>query len=87
MQMVKPSSRLSPIMKISTNKQEFQVLNDIESSVESPCVRNCCLSDDDVCLGCFRSLAEITQWNEANNHERNCILQNARQRKEASNFK
>ena len=30
--------------------------------VESPCVRNCCLDDDDICMGCFRSVDEITGW-------------------------
>jgi predicted Fe-S protein YdhL (DUF1289 family) len=29
----------------------------------SPCVRNCCLNEQDICLGCFRSLDEIRQWN------------------------
>jgi predicted Fe-S protein YdhL (DUF1289 family) len=51
--------------------------------VESPCVRNCCLDDDDVCLGCFRTLDEITGWNEASDEERHAILERARQRREA----
>jgi predicted Fe-S protein YdhL (DUF1289 family) len=28
----------------------------------SPCVRNCTLDDDDVCIGCERTLAEILAW-------------------------
>lgn len=28
----------------------------------SPCVSICTLDDDDVCVGCGRSLDEITQW-------------------------
>jgi len=32
------------------------------SAVKSPCVRNCCLDKNDICMGCFRSLDEITQW-------------------------
>jgi predicted Fe-S protein YdhL (DUF1289 family) len=51
--------------------------------VQFPCVRNCCLDDDDICLGCFRSLDEITGWGEANNQERVIILENARRRREA----
>ena len=29
----------------------------VPPSVESPCVRNCCLDDDNVCIGCGRELA------------------------------
>jgi len=28
----------------------------------SPCVRNCCLNEKDICLGCYRHLDEITGW-------------------------
>jgi predicted Fe-S protein YdhL (DUF1289 family) len=57
--------------------------DDIDNITESPCIRNCCLNDDDICLGCFRSLKEITQWGQANSKKRIVILQNARQRREA----
>ena len=30
--------------------------------VASPCVRNCCLDDRDVCLGCHRTLAQILRF-------------------------
>jgi predicted Fe-S protein YdhL (DUF1289 family) len=59
-------------------------MSEIESIAQSPCVRNCCLNDDDICLGCFRSLEEITQWGESNNQERIIVLQNAQQRREAN---
>jgi predicted Fe-S protein YdhL (DUF1289 family) len=58
-------------------------LNEIDNIEQVPCTRNCCLNDDDVCIGCFRSAAEITQWNEASDNERFIILQNARQRRQA----
>jgi len=54
-------------------------------TVQSPCIRNCCLNEDDICLGCFRSLAEITAWSMASNEERLKILENTRRRKEGSN--
>ena len=57
-------------------------MDDMPSTVQSPCVRNCCLNNDDICLGCFRSLDEITRWSESDNHERTVILQNALQRRE-----
>lgn len=34
-------------------------------NITSPCVRNCCLNADDVCLGCFRSLEEIVGWSQS----------------------
>ncbi len=30
----------------------------------TPCVRNCCLDQYDVCMGCFRTLEEILHWHE-----------------------
>lgn len=57
----------------------------MENIAQSPCVRNCCLDDNDICLGCFRSILEITQWGTANNQERTAILLNAKNRREASN--
>lgn len=58
-------------------------MNDIDSSAQSPCIRNCCLDDDLTCLGCFRSLDEIKEWGLADNHRRRIILRNAAQRKQA----
>ncbi len=49
--------------------------------VRSPCVRNCCLDDSDICLGCFRSVEEIMRWSEADDAERRAILDNAAYRK------
>jgi uncharacterized protein len=58
-------------------------MRDIDKSVQSPCVRNCCLDDDDVCVGCFRSLDEIKDWGMVDDHRRRSILQQAKQRREA----
>ncbi|HEU5399490.1 MAG TPA: DUF1289 domain-containing protein [Gammaproteobacteria bacterium] len=51
------------------------------SSVPSPCIRNCCLDERDVCLGCGRSLDEIRLWSEAGDAERLAILERAAQRR------
>ena len=56
-------------------------MSDIDNPAQSPCVRNCCLDDDDICLGCFRSLEEIKQWTMVDHHQRQVILQNAGQRR------
>ena len=42
--------------------------------VASPCIRLCTLDDQDVCLGCFRSMAEICAWSRASNDERRQIV-------------
>jgi predicted Fe-S protein YdhL (DUF1289 family) len=54
-----------------------------EAPVQSPCIGNCCLDDDSICLGCFRSLDEIKDWSIVDNQTRRRILQNAAQRKAA----
>lgn len=51
--------------------------------IPSPCVRRCCLTDDDICLGCFRSLQEILRWSESNTAIRQIILEETRHRRQA----
>lgn len=36
----------------------------------SPCVRNCCLDDNDVCIGCGRTLEEIRSWSVVDDETR-----------------
>jgi predicted Fe-S protein YdhL (DUF1289 family) len=50
--------------------------------IDSPCVRNCCLDDDDICLGCGRSLQEITRWSTSNDASKQVILLAAAERRE-----
>ncbi|QBF84345.1 DUF1289 domain-containing protein [Shewanella maritima] len=35
---------------------------DLKSHVQSPCIRHCCLDENDVCLGCQRTYKEILDW-------------------------
>ncbi len=51
-------------------------------AVPSPCVRNCCLDENDVCMGCGRHIDEIVAWHQATAEEREEILAIARQRQE-----
>ncbi|PKG97153.1 DUF1289 domain-containing protein [Paraglaciecola sp. MB-3u-78] len=44
-------------------------------NVASPCVRNCCLDDKDMCLGCFRMLDEILIWSNASSQQQVDIVQ------------
>jgi len=43
--------------------------------IHSPCVRNCCLDEDDICLGCFRHVDEITGWQAADDTAKLEILE------------
>jgi len=66
----------------STLEQINKLLNSHrKSAIESPCIRQCCLNDEDVCLGCFRLLDEITSWAYCNDSGKLAILQHAAQRK------
>ncbi|TXL19946.1 disulfide bond formation protein DsbA [Methylococcaceae bacterium HT2] len=53
----------------------------LNSKTDSPCIRQCTLNDQDVCLGCFRLIDEITDWTYASEPERRTILSHAEQRK------
>lgn len=55
--------------------------SDSNLRVPSPCVRNCCLDQDDVCLGCFRTLQEITAWSSSDPDAQRKIIANAEQRR------
>ena len=46
----------------------------------SPCVRNCCLDENDVCLGCGRHINEILAWHKATGGERETTIAIALQR-------
>jgi predicted Fe-S protein YdhL (DUF1289 family) len=50
--------------------------------IVSPCIRNCCLDDYDICVGCGRSLSEITRWGTSNNMEKQFILSAAAKRRQ-----
>jgi len=46
----------------------------------SPCVRLCTLNDDDVCVGCGRTLDDIRRWSSMGNPERVACVERARAR-------
>jgi uncharacterized protein len=46
-----------------------------EVTIASPCIRNCCLDEHDVCVGCHRTLSEILRWSSANDQQKREILQ------------
>jgi len=50
----------------------------------SPCISVCVLDDDDVCMGCYRSASEITDWFMATDEQKREVLRRARERMQAS---
>lgn len=46
----------------------------MSDTISTPCVRNCCLNDKDVCLGCGRTLQEITGWRAMTEAQRQAIM-------------
>ncbi|MGH8283510.1 MAG: DUF1289 domain-containing protein [Gammaproteobacteria bacterium] len=54
----------------------------MSESTASPCVRICCLDDDNICIGCERSLDEIRRWSEMPEQERLETLRQADERRE-----
>ena len=42
--------------------------------ISSPCVRNCCLDENDVCIGCHRKLEEIIGWSAMDDEQKKQLL-------------
>jgi hypothetical protein len=49
-------------------------------SVRSPCVGICVITGNRICIGCHRTLEEISAWPTASHAERTEILARSRQR-------
>jgi uncharacterized protein len=44
-------------------------------SIKTPCVQVCAIDDDSgLCLGCFRSMAEIAGWVRLTDGQRDAVL-------------
>ncbi|RTZ16620.1 DUF1289 domain-containing protein [Vibrio aquaticus] len=57
-----------------------------KSAVPCPCIRHCCLDQEDICLGCFRSLEEILNWSQSTDSEKRKVLRLCEQRRAAKKF-
>jgi predicted Fe-S protein YdhL (DUF1289 family) len=51
--------------------------------IETPCVQICSLNESNVCLGCGRTVEEITYWYGMTNDERSRVMAKLPQRIEA----
>lgn len=50
------------------------------ATVPSPCIRHCTLNDEDVCVGCGRTLADITSWTKMSEQEKAACVERAQAR-------
>ena len=56
-----------------------------ETPVNSPCISVCALNEDNQCVGCFRTVEEITQWVRMDRARRLAVLEKCRQRAKRNN--
>ena len=54
------------------------------NEIQSPCIRNCCLDDNDMCIGCFRMMDEILIWGQADDKQKREVLALCASRKKNS---
>jgi predicted Fe-S protein YdhL (DUF1289 family) len=53
------------------------------TQIASPCVRQCCLDKNDICLGCFRTLSEIVSWSALDAAQKQDVIDKCSQRRGA----
>lgn len=52
-------------------------------SVPSPCIQVCSLDQYDVCVGCYREMQEIVDWQQLSDADRRLVLARAAERRRA----
>ena len=50
-------------------------------TLDKPCIRQCCLNEKDICMGCFRTFDDMKLWRMATQKEKLDILQYAKERR------
>ena len=55
-----------------------------QDRVKSPCVSICALDEQDICIGCHRTMDEITGWSRLDNDERLEVLEKVALREQAT---
>jgi predicted Fe-S protein YdhL (DUF1289 family) len=58
---------------------------ELQKEPESPCISVCALDENDICMGCYRSASEITDWFMADAGEKREIVARAEARRLADN--
>nr|WP_046005283.1 DUF1289 domain-containing protein [Pseudoalteromonas rubra]KJZ08630.1 hypothetical protein TW77_12050 [Pseudoalteromonas rubra] len=65
---------------MSVNKEAKPTQNNAVQ-VASPCIRHCCLDNNDICVGCKRTLQEIIDWQSFDNEQKNAVIRACQSRK------
>lgn len=55
-----------------------------EPEIKSPCMHLCCLDEQDVCIGCHRSVKEITAWSRMDYQQKKETMVKVVEREQAS---
>lgn len=56
------------------------MVHEMNIPVTSPCMSVCALDEDDICIGCFRTAEEISNWSVMSDKERSQVLSDITQR-------
>ena len=48
--------------------------------IKRPCVKKCCLNEEDICVGCFRSLDDMRKWHKSTDDAKLEMLKVANER-------
>jgi len=57
-------------------------MNEADQNIKSPCIRHCCLDANDVCVGCYRTITEIMDWQKSTEGQKLDILANSLKRQQ-----
>lgn len=49
--------------------------------INSPCISQCKLNEDNLCISCYRYNPEIIVWKNLNDLARQCVIDNSNRRK------
>jgi predicted Fe-S protein YdhL (DUF1289 family) len=79
---VSDETALSGSDEIALNESDERALSSERlPSVSSPCVSICVLDENDICMGCFRSGDEITDWCILDDEGKKAVLASSAERR------
>ncbi len=53
----------------------------MKNQIKSPCTGKCSIDIQDVCIGCYRHLDEITSWKNMSDQEKQQVIVSCNKRK------
>jgi predicted Fe-S protein YdhL (DUF1289 family) len=62
--------------------KEKSITTSSDEIIESPCIRQCTLDEKDVCVGCYRTLQDILNWQASTQEQKVDIVAKSKQRKQ-----